>query len=60
MKLLPVHSACHDNNFMITGAGARFWAGLLDGDGLLLGGHLLRVPAMVWWRRGTATTTRQR
>ncbi|MCX5065114.1 hypothetical protein OOJ91_04385 [Micromonospora lupini] len=24
-----------------------FWAGLLDGDALLLGGHLLMVPAMV-------------
>jgi hypothetical protein len=24
-----------------------YWAGLLDADGLLLGGHLLMVPAMV-------------
>ncbi|MET7709705.1 hypothetical protein [Micromonospora sp. NPDC005413] len=24
-----------------------FWAGLLDGDALLLGGHLLMIPAMV-------------
>ncbi|GAB3935921.1 hypothetical protein GCM10027614_11590 [Micromonospora vulcania] len=26
---------------------APFWAGLLDGDALMIGGHLLMVPAMV-------------